>query len=43
VLTGSSGGGEPDEVVLEGCSPEHEQRWRGGATAKKTSGGLSSL
>jgi hypothetical protein len=35
--------GEPDEAVLEACSPEHERRQRGGAIAKKTGGGLSSL
>jgi hypothetical protein len=36
-------GGEPDEAVPEGCSPEHERRRRGGAMAMKTGGGLSSL
>jgi hypothetical protein len=33
---------EPDEPVSEGCSPEHEQRWRGRASAKKTGGKSSS-
>jgi hypothetical protein len=36
-------GGEPDVVVPEGCSPEHERRRRGSATVKKTDSGLSSL
>jgi hypothetical protein len=36
-------GGEPDEAMSEGCSPKHERRWRGGATTKKTVGGVSSL
>jgi hypothetical protein len=35
--------GEPNEAVPEGCSLEHERRRRGGAMAKKTGGGLSSL
>jgi hypothetical protein len=33
---------EGDEVTLRGCSPEHGQRWRGGAMEAKSSGGLSS-
>jgi hypothetical protein len=33
---------EPDEAVLEGCSPQHERRWRGGVTEAKNGGGLSS-
>jgi hypothetical protein len=32
---------EPDEAVPEGCSPEHEWRWRGGAMEAKNGGGLS--
>jgi hypothetical protein len=34
---------EPDEVVPEGCSPEHERRQRGGTTEAKSGGGLSSV
>jgi hypothetical protein len=33
---------EEDEAVTEGCSLEHEQRQRGGATEEKIGGGLSS-
>jgi hypothetical protein len=33
---------EPNEAVPEGCSPEHEQWWRGGAAEVKNGGGLSS-
>jgi hypothetical protein len=33
---------ESDEAVLEGCSPEHKQRRRGGAMEVKNGGGLSS-
>jgi hypothetical protein len=33
---------ETDEAVLEGCSPEHERRWRGRATEVENNGGLSS-
>jgi hypothetical protein len=33
---------EPDEAVLEGCSPEHERRQRGSATEVKNGDGLSS-
>jgi hypothetical protein len=36
-------GGEPDKAMPEGFSLEHEQRWRGCATTRKTDGGLSSL
>jgi hypothetical protein len=32
---------EPDEAVLEGCSPEHEQQWRDGTMEAKNGGGLS--
>jgi hypothetical protein len=43
VLADGDGRGEPDEAVPEGFSPEHERQRRGGAMAKKTGGGLSSL
>jgi hypothetical protein len=33
---------EPDKVVLEGCSLEHERRRRGCTTEVKNDGGLSS-
>jgi hypothetical protein len=33
---------EPDEAVLEGCSPEHEGWQRGGATKAKNGDSLSS-
>jgi hypothetical protein len=33
---------EPDEVVPEGCSPEHERWQRGGTMEVKNDGGLSS-
>jgi hypothetical protein len=33
---------EPDEVVPEGFSPEHERWQRGGVTEAKNDGGLSS-
>jgi hypothetical protein len=33
---------EPDEAVPEWCSPEHERRWRGGATEATNDNGLSS-
>jgi hypothetical protein len=33
---------EPDEMVPEGCSPEHERRRRGGATEVKNGDDLSS-
>jgi hypothetical protein len=32
---------EEDEAVLEGCSPEHEQRQRGSAIEAKNGDGLS--
>jgi hypothetical protein len=32
-----------DEVVPEGCSPEHERRRRGGVMEVKNCGGLSSV
>jgi hypothetical protein len=32
-------GDEGDEAVPEGCSPEHERRWRGGAMVVECSGG----
>jgi hypothetical protein len=33
---------KPDEAVLEGCSPKHERRRRGGVTEVKNGGDLSS-
>jgi hypothetical protein len=33
---------EPDEAVLEGCSPEHDQWRRGGAMEAKNDGSLNS-
>jgi hypothetical protein len=33
---------EEDEAVPEGCSPEHERRWRGGVTEAKNDDDLSS-
>jgi hypothetical protein len=34
---------DEDEAVPEGCPPEHEQQWRGGAAEAKNGGGLSSV
>jgi hypothetical protein len=31
---------DEDEAVMQGCSLEHEQQWRGSALVKKTSGGM---
>jgi hypothetical protein len=42
-LLAAGEGAELYEAVLEGCSPKHERWRRGGAMAKKTGGGLSSL